>query len=220
MQNLSSVFFGWSCAELNYYFPLYLNVLPDIICNNDIRLLICGNILELGCELESSGAVVFWLSLMHSFIPQSLNSYFAQVSLSKICEGENLWERSRLEIICKHLSSINHPTKRIPHHQHHHRHHHHHHRQTYDVRWTGGQEIEFLTSMQEKRKLFYLIACITLMLLVRKWVGLSLIKNRLLRCWGCLFLLNWIGTLAISMPGLLILIATWICWMSYINGCI
>ena len=141
-------------------------------------------------------------------------------SLSKICEGENLWERSRLEIICKHLSSINHPTKRIPHHQHHHRHHHHHHRQTYDVRWTGGQEIEFLTSMQEKRKLFYLIACITLMLLVRKWVGLSLIKNRLLRCWGCLFLLNWIGTLAISMPGLLILIASWICWMSYRNGCI
>ena len=143
-------------------------------------------------------------------------------SLSKICEGENLWEWSRLEIICKNLSSINHPTKRIPDHHHHryhhHHHHHHHHHQTYDVRWMDGQEIDFLISMQEKRKLFYLIACKTLMLLVRKWVGLSLIKNRLLRCWGCLFLLNWIGALVISMPGLLILIATWICWMSYRIG--
>ena len=39
----------------------------------------------------------------------------------------------------------------------------------------------------------------TLVLLMLKWMGLSLIKNHLLRCGGWLSLLNWIRTLAFSL---------------------
>ena len=40
---------------------------------------------------------------------------------------------------------------------------------------------------------------ITLVLLVRKWMGLFLKKNHLLRCWGWLSPLNWIGALTLSL---------------------
>ena len=92
-----------------------------------------------------------------------------------------------------------------------------------------------------------------------KWMGLFLRKNNLLRCWGWLSLLNWIGALRLSlllklsprklklwfvlwsffllrslcisinlpyshvwntvvMPGLVLLVAIWSCWISYKNG--
>ena len=40
---------------------------------------------------------------------------------------------------------------------------------------------------------------ITLLLLIWKWMGLFLRKNPLLRCWGWLSLLNWIGALTLSL---------------------
>ena len=43
--------------------------------------------------------------------------------VSEICDGEDLWQWSRLEIRL-HLSSVNHTTKTIHHHHHHHHHHH------------------------------------------------------------------------------------------------
>ena len=57
----------------------------------------------------------------------------------------------------------------------------------------GGAESGLLVSMQEKVNWFHLISLITLVLLMWKWMGLFWIKNNLLRCWGWLSLLNWIG---------------------------
>ena len=57
----------------------------------------------------------------------------------------------------------------------------------------GGAERGLLVSMQEKVNWFHLISLITLVLLMWKWMGLFWIKNNLLRCWGWLSLLNWIG---------------------------
>ena len=42
--------------------------------------------------------------------------------VSEICDGENFWQWSRLEIRCKRLSSVNHSAKTIHHHHHHHHH--------------------------------------------------------------------------------------------------
>ena len=56
-----------------------------------------------------------------------------------------------------------------------------------------------LISMLEKLNSFHLIALITLVLLLWKWMGLFLRKNYLLRCWGWLSLLNWIGALTLSL---------------------
>ena len=108
-------------------------------------------------------------------------------------------------------------------------------------------------SILEKLNLFCLTGLITLALLMWKWMGLFLRRN-LLRCWGCLSLLNWIGAYIISvaktaskkigalkllspevalisinlpyghtwttiaMHGLVLLAATWNCYISYKNG--
>ena len=40
---------------------------------------------------------------------------------------------------------------------------------------------------------------LTLVLLMWKWMGLFLSKNHLWRCWGWPSLLNWIGTLTLSL---------------------
>ena len=101
---------------------------------------------------------------------------------------------------------------------------------------------------------------LTLVLLMWKWNGLFFFRKiHLLRCWGCLILLNWIGALTLSLllklppkklepwfvlwrffllrllcifinlpyghawntvdrSGLVLLVATWSCWLSYKNG--
>ena len=46
---------------------------------------------------------------------------------------------------------------------------------------------------------FFLIGLITWVLLVWKLIGLFLRKNHLLRCWGSLSLINWIGALTLSL---------------------
>ena len=46
---------------------------------------------------------------------------------------------------------------------------------------------------------FCLTGLIMLKLLMWKWMGLFFRKNQLLRCWDCLFLLNWIGALTLSL---------------------
>ena len=38
-----------------------------------------------------------------------------------------------------------------------------------------------------------------MVLLIWKWMGLFLNKNYFLRCWGCLYVLNWIETLRLSL---------------------
>ena len=55
------------------------------------------------------------------------------------------------------------------------------------------------TSMLEKLNWFHLTGLITLALLMWKWMGLLLRKNYFLRCWGWLSLLNWIGSLILSL---------------------
>ena len=53
--------------------------------------------------------------------------------------------------------------------------------------------------MLEKLNWFRFTRFITLVLLMWKWMGLFLRKNHLLRCWGWLSLLNWIGALTLSL---------------------
>ena len=52
-------------------------------------------------------------------------------------------------------------------------------------------------SMLEKLNLFCLTSLVALVLLEWKWMSLLLRKNHLLRCWGCVFLLNCIGALTL-----------------------
>ena len=54
-----------------------------------------------------------------------------------------------------------------------------------------------LVSMLEKLDWFRLTSL--MVLLMKKWMGLLLRKNHLLRCWGWFSLLNLIGTLTLSL---------------------
>ena len=54
-------------------------------------------------------------------------------------------------------------------------------------------------SMLEKLNWFRLIGLITLVLMIRKRIGLFLRKNHLLKCRGWLSLLNWIRTVTLSL---------------------
>ena len=62
--------------------------------------------------------------------------------------------------------------------------------------WSSKWLVDF---MLEKLNLFHLTGQVTLVLLMWKGMGVFLKKNRLLRCWGSLCLLNWIGTVALSL---------------------
>ena len=62
-----------------------------------------------------------------------------------------------------------------------------------------GQEVGCCFQFWEKVNLFRLTNVITLVLFKWKLMGLFLKKNHLLRRWGCLFLLNWIGAYIISI---------------------
>ena len=53
--------------------------------------------------------------------------------------------------------------------------------------------------MLEKLNWFCLAGLVTLVLLIQKWMGLFLRKNQLLRCWGWIFLLSWIGALTLPL---------------------
>ena len=67
----------------------------------------------------------------------------------------------------------------------------------YETQWTEARS-GLLISMLRKLNWFHLTGLITLVLLMWKWMGLFLRKNYLLKCWGWP-LLNWIGTLALSV---------------------
>ena len=123
-----------------------------------------------------------------------------------------------------------------------------------------GAGSDLLITMLDKVNWFHLTSLIALVLLMWKWMGLLLRKNRLLRCWDWLSLLNWISALTLSillklsprkleprfipwsffhqrllciflnppyghawntvvMSGLVLLVATWNCWISYKNIC-
>ena len=56
-----------------------------------------------------------------------------------------------------------------------------------------------LISMLEKLNWFCLTSLVTLVLLMWKWTGLLLRKKHLLKCLGCLFLLNWTRALILSV---------------------
>ena len=62
-----------------------------------------------------------------------------------------------------------------------------------------GARSGLLILMLGKLNWFRLIGQITLVLLLLKWMGLFLKKNYLLRCWGWLSLVNWIGALTLSL---------------------
>ena len=68
----------------------------------------------------------------------------------------------------------------------------------HETLWTGAGR-GLLISMLEKLNWFCLTDLITLVLLMWKWMGLFLRKNYLLRCWGWLSLLNWIGALTLYL---------------------
>ena len=57
----------------------------------------------------------------------------------------------------------------------------------------------FLILVLEKLNCFLLAGLTTSVLLMWKWMVLFLRKNHLLRCWGRLSLLNWVGTLTLSL---------------------
>ena len=69
---------------------------------------------------------------------------------------------------------------------------------TYEILWTWAWSGLFV-SMLEKLIWFCLSGLVILLLLMWKLMGLSLRKNRLLRCWGWLSLQNWIGALTLSL---------------------
>ena len=56
-----------------------------------------------------------------------------------------------------------------------------------------------LPEMLEKLSWFCLTSLITLVLMMWKFMGLFVRKNHVLRCWGWLSLLNWIGTLKLFL---------------------
>ena len=64
--------------------------------------------------------------------------------------------------------------------------------------WTGARSY-LLISVLGKLSWFRLTRLITLVLLMRGWMGLFLRRNYLLRCWGWPSLLNWNGTLTLSL---------------------
>ena len=68
----------------------------------------------------------------------------------------------------------------------------------YEILWTGTGS-GLLISLPGKLNKFHLTSLITLVLLIWKWMGLFLRKNYLLRCWGWLSFLNWIGVLTLSL---------------------
>ena len=68
----------------------------------------------------------------------------------------------------------------------------------YQTLWTGVRS-GLLISMIEKLSWFRLTNLITMVLLMWKWMGLFMRKNRLLRCWGWPSVLNWIGALTLSV---------------------
>ena len=61
-----------------------------------------------------------------------------------------------------------------------------------------GVKSGLLISMLGKVSCFRLTSLIIMVLLMWKWMGLFLGKNRLLRCWGWPCLLNWIRVLTLS----------------------
>ena len=67
----------------------------------------------------------------------------------------------------------------------------------YETLWAGRKWLVDLNAGKAQLVLFDW--SITLVLLIWKCVGLFLWKNHLLRCWGWLSLLNWIGTLTLSL---------------------
>ena len=69
----------------------------------------------------------------------------------------------------------------------------------WSTRHCGLGRSGFLISTLGKLNWFCLTSQITLVLLMWKWMGLFLRKNNLLRCWGWLSLLNWIGALTLSL---------------------
>ena len=85
-----------------------------------------------------------------------------------------------------------------------------------------GARSGLLTPMLGKPNLFHLtVAIITLVLLMRKWFGLFLKKKKhILRCWDCLFLLNWtvffftltLRKLKVGYKKQAFLILTWLAW--------
>ena len=66
-----------------------------------------------------------------------------------------------------------------------------------DIRGTGVRS-DFLTLILNKLSWFRLIGLI-MVLLMWKWMGLFMIKNDLLRCWGSPSFLNWIRALILSL---------------------
>ena len=68
----------------------------------------------------------------------------------------------------------------------------------YETLWTGTGS-GLLNLVLEKLHWFRLTGQTTLVLLMWKWNGLFLRKTHLLRCWGRLSLLNWIGALTLSL---------------------
>ena len=68
----------------------------------------------------------------------------------------------------------------------------------YETLWTGLRS-GLLISLLGKLSWLFLTGLITMVLLMWKWMRLLLRKNHLLRCWGWLSLLNWIGTLTLSL---------------------
>ena len=68
----------------------------------------------------------------------------------------------------------------------------------YKILWTGTRSGLFI-SMLGKINSFFERSDKSGSIEMWKWVGLFLRKNNLLRCWGWSSLLNWIGTLTLSL---------------------
>ena len=69
----------------------------------------------------------------------------------------------------------------------------------WSMRHCTGARSGFLSSILGKLNWFCLTGVITLVVLIWKWMGLSLRKNNLFRCWDWPSLLNWIGALTLSL---------------------
>ena len=84
------------------------------------------------------------------------------------------------------------------------------------VSWSWHFKFEFNPG---RTHLISLILQMTLVLLIWKWMGLFLNRSYLLRCWYCVSLLNWIGTLLLNL--LLRKLESWFvsCSFFLLNSC-
>ena len=128
--------YSLTCATLihfsHHFFLLlffFVGLIQHVNIDIEIDWILIRDVFFLVLILASTDAMGQWLSLLHNFIQQSLNSGSAQVQILLAACWKSWWWGSLTMVLAgnkvKCLSSVIRTTKTIYHHHHHHHHHHH-----------------------------------------------------------------------------------------------